>query len=78
LISPTENERAKGLVSSEEGDKDQVPLEEEQDGHGEEPCEEDHHDDEESNKLLPKKRSGEEVNGSSCRVSSSLQIEKLG
>jgi hypothetical protein len=78
LISPIENERAEGLVSSEEGDKDQVPLEEEQGGHGEEPCEEDHHDDEESNKLLPKKRSGEEVNGSSCRVSSSLQIEKLG
>jgi hypothetical protein len=70
---PIENERAEGLVSSEEGDKDQVPLEEEQDSHGEEPCEEDHRDDEESNKLLPKKRSGEEVNGSSCGVSSSLQ-----
>lgn len=71
LISPIENERA-------EGDEDQVPLEEEQDGHGEEPCEEDRRDDEDSNKLLPKKRSGEEANGSTSRASSSLQIEKLG
>jgi len=71
LISPTENERAKGLVSSEEGDKDQVPLEEEQDGHGEEPCEE----------IVTQKAirgRGKWFQLEETRVSSSLQIEKLG